>query len=361
MKKDNQEYLIDKTSKEKKVMKKENVNELKPLPQNYTKRGFFSKDFWNDRNVGLLTELKTGKEEYKDLDVRLRGNEIHVYYNGGKILGIKKNAIEFDDKYLRHKESHPNINIENIKNKWFYVNNNGNLKIKPVSNLTDFPSFINDLKSVMDAWFKENPHDERMHQQFISLKEHDNLYIIDIEFAVSFNSKCYNKEYKDTKKRLKEKENYKPFERYPNPRFDLIGIDNSGQIHVFELKTGLNSTKNMTEHIEDFVNMIGSADTNFQVIRFEEFNNEMALILDTYNSNNTLKNKIPVKIDIKKRPIFHFIFTEKGDESNFDEFSKLVKDIYKKLDIIPEYHQLIEKHILDTEAIKVSKDFKIKI
>lgn len=345
-------------------MKIEKMVTPTPHPENYIKRGFFLEDFWNDRNLRLLNELK--KEEYKDLDIRLRGKEIHVYYKGGKILGIKNSSLIFDSKYLKGF-----FEISKV-NKWFEntLKENGDSKLKSSTVHNDINGYIHDMKRVMDNWFskyhnntekeKQEPW-ERYHQQMISLAEHDNLHIIDIEFAVSFNSKCYNKEYKDTKKRLKEKDKYKPYERYPNPRFDLIGMDNSGQIHVFELKTGLNSTKNMTDHVEDFVNMIGSDEMNFQAIRFEEFNKEIASILTTYNSNKAFKKKFPVDIDIKKRPIFHFIFTEKGDEDNFDEFRKKVNYIYKKLDRIPKYHNLIKEKILDTKAIKVSKDFKIKI
>ena len=43
------------------------------------------------------------------LDVHLRGNSVHIYYKGGRILEIKRNALNLDYNYFYSKKEHQNI------------------------------------------------------------------------------------------------------------------------------------------------------------------------------------------------------------------------------------------------------------
>ena len=40
------------------------------------------------------------------LDVHLRGNSVHIYYKGGRILEIKRNALNLDYNYFYSKNRH---------------------------------------------------------------------------------------------------------------------------------------------------------------------------------------------------------------------------------------------------------------
>ena len=236
----------------------------------------------------------------------LRGNEIHIYYRGGKILGLRHNAksisLDFDKKYLE-------INDHRLAAEYEWLNDlKNNRKL-----LENNPKvFFNAAKKVMDSWFTMHKKQERDDQHKIALRNdtietEKDLAVIDIEYAVSANSPCYNKFYKDTFG------NYT--KRYPNPRFDIVAISGSGQIYVLELKTGLNSTKNSETHISDFVAMIGSHRKDSSgVPRYKTFLNEMSTMINVLNTTRLRNDSDPFpKVDMSKPPIFGFIYTVEDD------------------------------------------------
>lgn len=327
----------------------------------YTKRGDLSSDFWK-RNRDLISKLSELSDQLY-LDIRLRGGLIHVYYRGGKILEIRPKCLKVEEKYLR---DYPNK--ETLFKKWF-VSKNRDDEYKCTLNreavLNDLPGYLADMKEAMDSWFKKNSKDERKVQQFISVSNQNQILIVDIEFAVSFNSHCYNVEYiskqKQEKDELKHKE-YKPYKRWPNPRFDIVGIDDNGQIYVFELKTGLESIGNMPKHITDFVNLIGSKEQDVQgITRYREFNAEMANIISTFNANSEIfrKDKFP-NVNEDLPPKFYFLFTDKDEEgkSEFLEFQKNVDNCYNDLKSDQNaglYQSLIDQGILNENAVYTGK------
>lgn len=273
----------------------------------------------------------------------LRANEIHIYYKGGKILGIKKNpktlTLSFDEKYL-------NIGNPELSAEYEWLKHINKTSRKRVEN--NPKEFFNDAKKIMDIWFDIHRKQERDDQHKIALNNvdiiHDeDLAVVDIEFAVSANSPCYNREYKNTFRTYDK--------RYPNPRFDIIAINKQGQIYVFELKTGLNSTKNCETHITDFAAMIGSEKTgNFsETIRYKSFLDEMSEMIAELNQNRFRNNLSPLPdVDKSKAPIFGFAYT--------------VEKEAKAPGHTPDYQKMrIQKIVSDAleKAIKSSSDRRL--
>lgn len=243
----------------------------------------------------------------KDLDLRLRGNEIHVYFRGGKILGISPSSYNFDEKYTSTKTEKEIIN-EDIKR----------VESEP-------EKYFADAKKIMNQWFKFHEKQERDDQHHIAcanreFTENNDLVVIDIEFTVSTLSNVYNKASRK------------------HSRFDIIAVDRTGQLYVLELKTGLDAISNMQDHINDFNGQAGNDE-----IGYDTEKNEKRYITFAKEMNNVLQSlqtyfgySKDIHIDINKKPVFRFAFTEKDKEDLFDKFNAKAKEI-------------------DTEAIKIEK------
>ncbi len=275
-----------------------------------------------DTPVEIKELLKVARED-RELLICLRGKEIHIYYRGGKILSISPSRnlckLDFDKKYLKIK-SLP-INLQ-----WLSTYSKIDVIEKP-------KRFFSDAKEAMSLWFYEHPKQEREDQQKIALNnaviEEEALAIVDIEYAVSFNSSCYNKNYIDT---------FETHNRYPNPRFDIIAIDKTGQIYILELKTGIDSTDNATTHITDFVAIIGSHNIGDNINkpepRYMTFLKEMDMMIDTLNHERYRHDSLLLpKVDFLRKPVFGFVFTiETNPKSNgyTSEYqTKRIKEIVK--------------------------------
>ena len=307
-------------------------------------------------------------QEDDDLLICLRGNCLHIYYRGGKILEVT-NKLSFDKKYLNLKRTQ--LPAELI---WLS-------SFKDVEVIEDPKKYFTLAKKVMDLWFKENPKQERDDQQSIAIhnqscRNEGELAVIDIEYAVSFNSNCYNKAYQDT---------YKDYVKYPNPRFDIIAIDHEGQIYVLELKTGLGSTRNCHKHITDFVATIGShsiGDDTSMVTpqeRWFTFASEMNEVIAKLNDKGYRDSNNPLpSVNMAKPPIFMFIFTDKKDTSDgktdspliqrerfgkevSKEISKAVKDSEKRA-LGKEVEDLISNNHIRKEIMYIDDNsFKLKL
>lgn len=327
---------------------------------NYKKRGIVSKEFWKN-NKELISILSNLSKDKYTLDLRLRGNLIHAYYHGGKILEITTRTLQVDDKYLRN---YPQK--ESLLHKWFESekhNDEYKWKLDRKAVLENINNYLFDMQDAMNFWFERNSNNERSDQQRISMAPQKIIKIVDIEYAVSANSHCYNFEYMSTQKKKADSlkgQKYQPYKRWPNPRFDIIGIDDTGQIYVFELKTGLDSTNNMIKHITDFVNLIGSQDKDRDgKIRFKEFNAEMGNIISTFNEHSEIfnKNKYP-EVNTNLPPKFYFLFSNKEGENDFYEFQKKVTNCFDELLKDEEsalYRSLIKNGILNSKAIHIDQ------
>ena len=301
-----------------------------------------------------------------DLLICLRSDCLHIYYRGGKILEVK-NRLSFDKKYLNLKNS--DLSSELILLSSF----------KDADVIEDPKKYFTLAKMAMDLWFKENPKQERDDQQSIAIlnqscRNDGELAVIDIEYAVSFNSNCYNKAYKDT---------FKDYVRYPNPRFDIVAIDREGQIYVLELKTGLGSTENCDTHLTDFVAMIGSHNigdnSSEPQKRWVTFVSEMNEMVAKLNENRYRDSQHPLpSVRMDKPPVFMFAFTYKKDASvgktrsslnQREEFEKIVsKAISKavknseKRALGKDVEDLVKNNFIRKEIMYVNdNNFKLKL
>ena len=135
----------------------------------------------------------------------IRQNKFTIYYNGGKLSCFKKDkygnyTTDFDMDYCNNqgKESANREKIIAIGTK-------------------DIDGFVNNLKiytDEMDAWFEIRPKAERANQQILCKKfrtPNKVIWLLDIEFGVR------------------------------GARFDMLGVDNDGNIKIIELKVGNDS------------------------------------------------------------------------------------------------------------------------
>lgn len=148
----------------------------------------------------LLDIIKNDPKQRYQLEVRQ--NSFTVYYNGGKLSNFKKNknggyTTDFDLKYCDN-QGKESVNRESI----IRIGN------------SDIDGFVNNLEmyvAEMDAWFDKHPKAERANQQIICNKfrvPNELLWLIDIEFVIK------------------------------NSRFDMLGVDNDGNVKLIELKVG---------------------------------------------------------------------------------------------------------------------------
>lgn len=313
---------------------------------NYTERG----ELWNGwvNNHVLDAAMSFSTKTNDKLDIRLRGNKIHIYYLGGKILEVCPKSYHFDSKYLNTEAV--SSDIEDFK-RWIKPkNSNGFCSLHATKVEKQPEEYFKSAALIMDNWFKCNNNKERHDQHMIATTKQQNLNVVDIEYAVSFNSYCYNKAYMDSQK---------SYERYPNPRFDLITLDKeNGQLYVLELKTGLDSTDNMEKHVMDFINFIGSDECEGEdkKSRWEHFVKEVTKIVNSYNEKWP---KTFPELPLPHRPRFYFAFTEKDGEHKIDEFREKVETTFKDIENKAEVAELLKTGILNKEVLYITSNFQI--
>ena len=151
----------------------------------------------------LINIIKTDPKQRFQFEIR--HDNFTVYYEGGALCNIKylkkskKYAIKFDLKYCNNqgKESVNRQTIETI-----------------IDNL-DLDAFVDNLDLIiaeMDAWFLKHPKAERRNQQLLCKRfrqPNDVIWLLDIEFGVKRDA-----------------------------RFDMLGVDNDGNVKIIELKVG---------------------------------------------------------------------------------------------------------------------------
>ena len=291
----------------------------------YKKRGAFSLQMNKQLRSNELFEYAKSHAKEEGLDIHLRGNCIHIYYQGGKILEIKPSSKYFDKKYFNEKSTQ--FSKSELEEK--------------VSELLDLKKhspkdYFRNAKNVMDKWFVLNQKEERRIQQLLSMnnKTTDNLRlaVIDIEFAVSALADYYNRSYYKKTVGLKIDEEPK---QYPNPRYDIIAVDKNGQLYVLELKVGTSSCKNMQKHRDDFDNHIGSEEiderNNDGKSRWQVFVKEIQGLLETKQDHNLLDRSINIRMN---KPIFLFAYKDSKKISQINDFKNLISKIKTSTDFL---------------------------
>ncbi len=265
--------------------------------------------------------LEKFDNEYKDLlccivndtelDMQIRENYLNVYYKGGSILKIKPRSFDIDKMYFFvHTEggkSSTDVKKDNTIQTVLKEKRNMLLSLLPSS-----PNeYFRQAKKVMDVWdnalSEKVEHNEKKEQQQIILANSKNseYIVLDVEYAVSRNSKFNYMKIAPIKKEV--------------PRFDLIAIHN-GRLVVIELKKGLGAvpgTSGIKPHMDCFEYTIGR-DINGLFIR------EMRTLLAQKKALGLLDDTLEIK---DEKPMFMFAF---ADEKGKDEFAGFVNKCREK-------------------------------
>ena len=289
-------------------------------------RGYFSPSFYDKLTKGIWKPLMELIAHDPELDVQIRKNYINVYYKGGNLLEIKSKGYKFDPHYFYNEDfdfyskNIPITFIEKINAGKEIKKKRNNKDIIPDKILADkiikeiktreielldhfksgrFKEYIAVAKQAMDSWRKNNKRNERKDQHYISLSNRsfsssNNIVVVDIEFKLSTNKNQHY--YNNTG---------------TSPSFDIIGIDETGQLYVIELKEnksadGENKKANVDNHLADFENSIGEdikGDFISEITQLVHIKNELGLL--------SLKG---IKVS-KNKPIFAISYSGENEDS----------------------------------------------
>lgn len=318
-------------------------------PKNYTPRGSFSNDFLSKLNCREFI-FQYSKQPESKIDIKVRGDKLNVYYNGGSLMMLSGSRnIIFDEFYFYiptkdelpssdiHKLISTNYMLQETRENSSHLRDKSDAEIEELHKMAvsrheeivkrrdemvsklisaktynETVSAIEEMKKQMDIWRnqKKHPKNERSVQHYISLNNKKfsdscNYVVLDIEYALPYESTYFNKE---------------KYSRNQHPRLDILAIDREGQIYVMELKYGMKSVNNdsgVKEHFKDFKNTIGHPE------KWESFIEDVKVLFDYMKSHGYIEENM--MMDTKKAPIFAFVMKmEKKDDKT--EFEKVLKE-----------------------------------
>lgn len=271
----------------------------------YKKRGSFipNREEWKPV-IDYVLQHNQNFSLDKTLDIQLRGECVHIYYRGGKVLEIRKSSSNFDSNYFYLRKEYEIQRTEMKKISKGKIQHNlytresaerifETLKYKRDEMLKNFPGnlekYFTEAMQVMDNWSEEQSklagvqHAERLLQHKISQINRDpdktDFVVIDIEFSVTSDSQVP----------------YSNPQYGHHPRFDIIAIQpkKGNKLAVIELKKGDSSSglrdgdfseckSGVLDHRENFNKTIGSEKG------YKAFVEEMNMVLTQKVSLNIL-------------------------------------------------------------------------
>jgi len=283
------------------------------------------KEFMEDLKTGMLKGVLDVVRQDQSLDFQFRTNQVHIYYNGGKILDLKPKSSKgyyavFDETYCALKKH----TAEDLKQK-VHLRSMPELPnhIVTKADADKWAASIGQLKKIMDIWFVDHPKIERKHQQLVidqnnklPASDKTDFFIIDMEYTHKYD------------------------------RFDMIAMSwpagstqDSPRLAFIEFKVGDNALRSATsktglasakkipgiaKHFEDFTRFITPA--NYASVK-----EEMIIVLkqkielDVLCHNEKLsKIGVPDKFS-DKRPQFIFLLANHNPKSTIllDEMRKI--------------------------------------
>lgn len=305
----------------------------------YPGRGIHNEKFKKslDNNGGALSKMIDAikQENLKEtdwkrkLDVQIRNNYLNIYYRGSNAARVmSEGSVEFDKFYFYIEAN--GYDVKKLRKTWVERNRKATGKVKEeadkiVNELKergkplksafkeqDYSKYFIYTKKAIDAWLDSGNNKKEEREAQHKMVAHQTLKgytIVDIEFEVSVNSE-YRCKY--TKKGAKNR---------AKPRFDIIAVNDAGEICVIELKKGpkaLEGTSGLKEHWDCFLNSVGDAKRNKSFVKEVE---------------NLLKEKqrlglIDTEKNITGNDVkFLFAYEFKGNDHK-DEKQKFL-DVYK--------------------------------
>ncbi len=310
------------------------------------RRGYVSQRF-DQLLQGKLKPLIEYVVSNSRLDLQVRDNYFNIYFDGGNALRVSESGFYFDPWYF-YEGSYQGKKIPKTYIKEQAKGQNKRTKIpanyptkenalqiiKEINDKADllvakakaynFKSYFDVAVPQVGKWVAAYKREERKQQHIIAcsnrrFSDHNNLVVIDIEYAVS-TLKTYNKA-ENTIGNPKV------------PKFDIIAVDKDGQLYSIELKNNLDadrdgSPQDVQHHLDDFNNTIGKPVSEC------DFSQEMSEVLKLKQKLGVLGEEI--FIDTTRNPKFAIAYSGK-EESDKTKFRKkhpelIFIDIQKKED-----------------------------
>lgn len=220
---------------------------------NVSRRGRISAQF-RQRLENEWTPLIEFISKNHELDVQLRDNYISVYYDGGEILKITPKSLDIDMRYFeKYAKSEKQQILERLSQNLAFKKSAKEKLLAVLIEKNDFSSYFKQAKELIAEWVERHKRYERkkLHEIACSNREfypHNNLAVIDIEFAVDWYKPYNNSQGKGGKRKV--------------PKFDIIAVDQSGQLYAIILQDNLRTNGDRTKqslnaYKQDFYLTIG--------------------------------------------------------------------------------------------------------
>lgn len=264
---------------------------------NVSRRGRISAQFMQ-RLENEWTPLIVFISKNHELDVQLRDNYISVYYDGGEILKITPKSLDIDMRYFeKYAKSEKQQILERLSQNLAFKKSAKEKLLAVLIEKNDFSSYFKQAKELIAEWVERHKRYERkkLHEIACSNREfypHNNLAVIDIEFAVDWYKPYNNSQGKGGKRKV--------------PKFDIIAVDQSGQLYAIILQDNLRTNGDRTKqslnaYKQDFYLTIGD-DTPLN-----DFAQEMNEVLKMKQELGLLPKSL--KIDTNAMPKFAVAFS----------------------------------------------------
>jgi len=241
-----------------------------------------SKTFMNDLLKGSLKELLEFVQRDDTLDLEIREEEVHIYYRGGKILGLipKKTGytLTFDNNYLKAWKSNSKITEEMLDNS---------------RDNHEWEEYFAYAKFVIDMYFNIKGRYEREFQQLVarvnnysSISNSTDYFIIDIEY-----------------------------DNRAGTRFDIVALEwltaspnrrkpDNCRLLVFEMKYGdksLTDNAGIVDHLQKFGKFLSNnsavAEFKKEMLHVFKQKRELGLVIFGKDGNSNQVTKVEDEID----------------------------------------------------------------
>lgn len=264
---------------------------------NVSRRGRISAQF-RQRLENEWTPLIEFISKNHELDVQLRDNYISVYYDGGEILKITPKSLDINMQYFeKYAKSEKQQILERLSQNLAFKKSAKEKLLAVLIEENDIGGYFKQAKELIAEWVERHKRYERkkLHEIACSNREfypHNNLAVIDIEFAVDWYKPYNNSQGKGGKRKV--------------PKFDIIAVDQSGQLYAIILQDNLRTNGDRTKqslnaYKQDFYLTIGD-DTPLN-----DFAQEMNEVLKMKQELGLLPKSL--KIDTNALPKFAVAFS----------------------------------------------------
>ncbi len=285
--------------------------------EGYLGRGIHDEKFLTSLEKGKLRSMLDVINNDKLLDVQIRNNYLNIYYRGGNIAKINsENSIEFDKFYFYlDMDKTPKNKIEKGEKVYLDLKKKKNELVSSFKD-GDYEQYFDKSKRIMDKWLDKMAKEEREAQHKLSVNNQygkSDYTIIDLEYQVSV---------------LGEFKCEFPKENPKKPRFDIIAVDQYGNLCVIELKKGakaLRGTSGLVEHWQCYNASIGRNE--------QPFIKEMTKVLKQKQGFGLIDKAVVINSN-KIKFLFAYIYDNEPKEYQDKVFKTEYDKIEQPIDVL---------------------------